>query len=52
MRVVPRLNSGEQEHAPMLNSPPNKIAYLSILATLELSDFNCLGERRHIFTWF
>jgi hypothetical protein len=32
--------------------PPNKISYLSLLATMELSDFNTLGERRPLFIWF
>jgi hypothetical protein len=49
MRVVPKLKKEGTRARACFNakfSTPNKISYLSLLAMMELSDFNTLGERR------
>jgi hypothetical protein len=52
VRVVPKLEKERTEARACSDakfSPSNKISYLSQLATMELSDFNTLGERRPLF---
>jgi hypothetical protein len=49
VRIVPKLEEegiGARACSDAKFSPSNKISYLSLLATMELSDFNTLGERR------